>query len=44
MRLTAGPATALDDYINALYRSLRNLEGGRALGGRLDAVESIGPP
>ena len=34
---------ALDDYINSLYRSLRNLEAGRALEGRLDAIESIGP-
>jgi predicted nucleotidyltransferase len=34
---------ALDDYINSLYRSLRNLEGGRSLEGRLDAIESIGP-
>jgi predicted nucleotidyltransferase len=35
--------TALDDYINSLYRSLRNLEGGRKLEGRLDGVETIGP-
>lgn len=35
-------AAALDDYVNSLYRSLRNLEAGRALAGRLDAVESIG--
>ncbi len=34
---------ALDDYINALYRSLKNLEGGRELEGRLDAAESISP-
>ena len=36
-------ATALDDAINSIYRALRNLEGGRELGGRLDALESIGP-
>ena len=36
-------STALDDYINSLYRSLRNLEAGRPLEGRLDAIESIGP-
>ena len=36
-------AAALDDYLNSLVRSLRNLEAGRALEGRLDAVESIGP-
>lgn len=36
-------ADALDDYLNALYRSLRNLEGGRALEGRLDGIESLGP-
>ena len=36
-------ASALDDYVNSLYRSLRNLEAGRALEGRLDAVESIDP-
>jgi hypothetical protein len=34
---------ALDDYTNSLYRSLRNLEAGRSLEGRLDAIESIGP-
>lgn len=34
---------ALDDYVNALYRSLRNLEAGRDLEGRLDAAESIPP-
>ena len=34
---------ALDDYINSVYRSLRNLAAGRMLAGRLDAVESIGP-
>lgn len=36
-------ATSLDGYVNSLYRSLRNLEGGRDLEGRLDALESIGP-
>jgi hypothetical protein len=35
--------TALDAYINSMYRSLRNLWAGRALAGRLDAAESIGP-
>lgn len=40
---TALVATALDGYINSLYRSLRNLEGGRTLEGRLDGLESIGP-
>jgi predicted nucleotidyltransferase len=35
--------TALDGYINSLYRSLRNFEGGRLLEGRLDGVEAIGP-
>jgi hypothetical protein len=34
---------ALDDYINSLYRSLRNLEADRDLEGRLDAAESISP-
>ena len=34
---------ALDDAINSMYRALRNLEGGRELGGRLDALESIEP-
>lgn len=33
----------LDGYINSLYRSLRNLEAGRSLEGRLDALESMGP-
>lgn len=36
-------ATGLGDYLNSLYRSLRNLEAGRDLEGRLDALESIGP-
>lgn len=40
---TALADSALDDYINALYRSLGNLEAGRSLEGRLDAVDSIGP-
>jgi predicted nucleotidyltransferase len=35
--------TALDDYINSLYRSLRNLEGGRVLEGRVGGVETVGP-
>ena len=34
---------SLDDYINTLYRSLRNLEAGRGLEGRLDAIESLSP-
>jgi hypothetical protein len=47
-RLTSGEAIslageALDDYINSLYRSLKNFEGGRDLEGRLDAAESIAP-
>ncbi len=33
----------LDDYINTLLRSLRNLEAGRSLEGRLDAAETIPP-
>jgi hypothetical protein len=36
-------AEALDDYINSLYRSLRNLEAGREIEGRLDAAESMSP-
>jgi hypothetical protein len=36
-------AESLDGYVNSLYRSLRNLEAGRDLEGRLDALESIGP-
>lgn len=36
-------ADALDDYINALYRSLKNHRDGRDLAGHLDAAESIGP-
>jgi predicted nucleotidyltransferase len=47
-RLTAEEArevapVALDDYLNSLYRGLRNLEGGRTIEGRLDAVESVSP-
>jgi hypothetical protein len=34
---------ALDGAINSMYRALRNLEGGRSLGGRMDALESLGP-
>jgi hypothetical protein len=34
---------ALDGYVNSMYRSLRNAEGGRVLAARLDAAESIGP-
>lgn len=36
-------ANRVDGYINALVRSLRNLEAGREIEGRLDAIESIGP-
>jgi hypothetical protein len=36
-------SAALDDYVNSLYRSLRNDAGGRALAARLDALESIEP-
>ena len=36
-------ADALDAAINAIYRALRNLEGGRHLAGRLDGLEAIGP-
>ncbi len=47
-RLTAVEAThivdeTLDGYTNSLYRSLRNLEAGREVEGRLDAAESIPP-
>jgi hypothetical protein len=34
---------ALDGAINSMYRALRNLESGRTLGGRMDAVESLAP-
>lgn len=36
-------ANRVDGYINSLVRSLRNLEAGREVEGRLDAIESIGP-
>ncbi|MBI3744959.1 MAG: hypothetical protein HY264_00235 [Chloroflexi bacterium] len=36
-------ADSLGAYINSLYRSLRNLEAGRELEGRLDALASIDP-
>jgi hypothetical protein len=36
-------AASLDDYINSLYRSLRGLEAGRDLEGRLDGLESLSP-
>lgn len=36
-------ASRADAYINSLVRSLRNLEAGRDVEGRLDAIESIGP-
>lgn len=36
-------SAALDDYVNSLYRSLRNDAAGRALAARLDALESIEP-
>jgi predicted nucleotidyltransferase len=36
-------AESLDDYINTLLRSLKNLEAGREVEGRLDAAESIPP-
>jgi len=46
--LTAGEgqaiaAASLGDYVNSLYRSLRSLEAGRNLEGRLDALESLSP-
>jgi hypothetical protein len=34
---------ALDDYVNVLYRSLKNTEAGRAIAGSLDAAGSIPP-
>ena len=34
---------SLDDYMNTLLRSLKNLEAGRDLEGRLDAIESLSP-
>ena len=36
-------AASLGDYVNSLYRSLRGLEAGRDLEGRLDALESLSP-
>lgn len=47
-RLAAGEARAtaaeaLDDYINAMFRSRKNHRCGLLLEARLDAVESIGP-
>ena len=36
-------SAALDTYIYALVRSLRNLEAGRRLEGRLEAIESLPP-
>jgi len=36
-------ANSLDDYVNVLFRSLHNLEAGRLLEGRLDALETIPP-
>jgi hypothetical protein len=36
-------AVSLDDYINALFRSLHNLDAGRELEGRLDAMDTIPP-
>ncbi len=35
--------TALDDYVNALFRSLKNARLGLSLASRLDASDSIGP-
>lgn len=39
----ATASAALDEYLNSLVRSLRNLEAGRSLEGRLDANESVAP-
>jgi hypothetical protein len=36
-------AINLDDYVNALFRSLHNLEAGRELEGRLDAMDTLPP-
>ena len=36
-------SSALDAYINSTYRSLKSLEAGRPLEGRLDALESVSP-
>lgn len=41
-RALIAPA-ALDDYMNALYRALKNAEAGRDLEARLDALESLSP-
>ena len=35
--------SSLDDYINSLYRSLKNGRDGRGLASRLDAADSIAP-
>jgi hypothetical protein len=35
--------TSFGEYVNSLYRSLKNLEAGRTLEGRLDALESLSP-
>lgn len=35
--------SSLDDYINSLYRSLKNGRDGRTLASRLDAADSIAP-
>jgi hypothetical protein len=40
---TSIAAESLDDYINSLLRSLKNLEASRELEGRLDAAETIPP-
>jgi hypothetical protein len=34
---------SLDDYINALFRSLHNMEAGRELEARLDAMDTLPP-
>jgi hypothetical protein len=34
-------AESLDDYINSLFRSLHNLEAGREVEGRLDAMDAL---
>jgi hypothetical protein len=35
--------SALDDYVNSAYRSLRNAAGDRELAARLDAADPVGP-
>ena len=35
--------SSLDDYVNSLYRSLKNARDGRALASRLDAADSMAP-